>query len=101
MERDARIQIVLSTTSNQQFGVHEWLMNRAMLPFDGGIAAPGAVDAKDPDAPFGEIARLARAAPAVADELARVVDDPCVLVDRFGREYAEAVQLRALADDLR
>ena len=33
MNRDARIQIVLSTTSNQQFGLQAWLMNRAMLPF--------------------------------------------------------------------
>jgi hypothetical protein len=32
MRRDARIQIVLSAISVQQFGVHEWLMNRAMFP---------------------------------------------------------------------
>jgi len=33
MNRDARIQIVVPTTSNQQFGLQAWLMNRAMLPF--------------------------------------------------------------------
>ena len=67
----------------------------------GGITAPGAVDSKDPDAPFGEIPGFACATPAIAHELAGIVDDPFVLVDWFSREYAVAVQLRAVADDLR
>ena len=32
-QSEARIQIVFSTTWNQQCGLHAWLLNRAMLPW--------------------------------------------------------------------
>src|SRR3954469_23456579 len=62
---------------------------------DCGVAAPRPVDAKHPDAPFGEIPLLARFAVAVPDQLARIVDDARVLRDRFAREDAETVEFRA------
>ena len=56
------------------------------------VAAPGAVDAEDPDAAVLEIAFLTRFAfDAVSDQFAGVIDDPRVFVDGFGREHAVAV----------
>jgi hypothetical protein len=61
---------------------------------DVGVAAPGAVDAEHPDAALAKVAILAVHALLVRDQLARVVDDPLVLVDGLEREDPEAVQLR-------
>src|SRR5919112_6199015 len=47
-----------------------------------GVAAPGAVHAKHPDAAVGEVARLARRAARVRDQLARVIDDAAVFCKR-------------------
>ena len=71
------------------------------VPADAGVAAPDATDAEHPDTPLRQIPRLAHAAAAIANQFARLVDDACVLGDRFGREYTEAVQLRTLADKSR
>jgi hypothetical protein len=68
---------------------------------DTGVPAPAPVDPEHPDAPFGEVPLFARGDLVVADELAGVVDDARVLVDRFGREDAKAVQLRAPPNDPR
>ena len=48
---------------------------------DGGVAAPGAVHTKDPDAALGEIALFAGLALVVADQFTRIVDDSGVLGD--------------------
>ena len=68
---------------------------------DGRVAAPAAVHTEDPDAAVGEVARLARLAFVVPDELARVVDDARVLSDPLDGEHAEAVHRRSAADDSR
>src|SRR5581483_2961725 len=66
------------------------------------VAAPRAVDAEHPDASLGEISFLARLARlVVADQLAGVVDDACVLRDRLGGEHAIPVHRRSTARDLR
>ena len=65
------------------------------------VTAPPAVDAEDPDASLRQVAFLARLAVAVAHELAGIFDDPLVLIDRFGGEDAEVVDLRAAADNFR
>src|SRR5262245_35262632 len=67
----------------------------------GGIPAPRAADAEDPDAAVLQIPRFAAPDAIVPDELARVVDDSPVLGDRFGREDAEAVEPRPAAHDFR
>src|SRR4029079_8387524 len=67
---------------------------------DGGVAAPAAVDAEDPDAALLQVARLARAAAAVRNQLARVIDDAAVLVDGLGGEDAVPVQVGSTAHDL-
>jgi len=79
MFRFARIQIVLSTTSNQQFGVQEWLMKRAMLP-------PTAAS------------RLL-AGRVVPDQLAGVIDDATVRWDGFGCEDAVSMDRGSAAND--
>jgi hypothetical protein len=48
---------------------------------DAGVAAPRAVDAKDPDAAVAEISCLAGGARSIAYQLAGVIDDAGVLVD--------------------
>src|SRR5438093_10570907 len=65
------------------------------------VTAPPAVDAEDPDASLRQVAFLTRLAVAVAHELAAIIDDPLVLIDRFGGEDAEVVDLRAAADNFR
>src|SRR5205814_9580331 len=52
---------------------------------DGGISAPPPVDAEYPDAAARQIPCLAGLAVPVPYELAGVVDDPLVLVDRLVR----------------
>ena len=66
---------------------------------DGRIAAPDSIDPVDPDAPLRQVLDLAAGAVLVPYELTGIVDDALVLVDRFGREYAEPVQLRFFAND--
>src|SRR5262249_41663585 len=68
---------------------------------DVGVAAPGPVDAKHPDAAVGEVALLALLAFVVAHQLAGVVDDPRVLRDPLGGKDSEAVNGRSASDDLR
>src|SRR6202011_684890 len=67
---------------------------------DRGITAPCAVDAEYPDASVGEVTGFARLAPAVANELARVVNDAPVLGDRLEREDAEPMHLGTPTDEL-
>ena len=99
MRREARIQMVLSTISVQQFGVHEWLMNRAMLPPMAASRLQTLIDPVDPDAALLQVRDFAAGAVLVAHQLAGIVDDALVLVDRLGREHAEPMKLRFFAND--
>jgi hypothetical protein len=66
---------------------------------DGGIPAPGPIQAEDPDAALLEVPLFPRAAVAIAHELASVVDDPRVLVDRPVGKDAPAVDFGSSAND--
>jgi len=68
---------------------------------DRGVTAPRPADPEDPDAALGEIPILSRLTHVITDELAGIVDDPCVLGDWLAREHAEAMDFRAPPDDLR
>ena len=66
---------------------------------DRGVAAPAPVDAEHPDTALLQIARFARRALRVEDQLARIVDDACVLADALAGKHAVAVNPGSLADD--
>ena len=101
MRREARIQIVLSTISVQQFGVQEWLMNRAMLPPMAASRLQALLTRYTQMQPCFRVLDFPAGAVLVPYELAGIVDDARVLVDRFGREHAEPVKWRFLATNTR
>ena len=68
-------------------------MKRAMLPSTSASRLQRAIHPEDPDAALREIPLFAPPRLVVPDQFAGVIDDSPVLVDGFGGEYAEAVQL--------
>src|SRR3954470_6111177 len=69
------------------------------IPTNHRVANPAAIHRKTPDFTALEIPGLALVALLVIDELAFVADDPCVLVDWFESEDAEAVYSGFTTDD--
>ena len=68
---------------------------------DVGVTHPAAIHREAPDAAVLQVARLACEALLVIDELARIVDDACVLRDRFRGEHAPSMHLGAPPHDFR
>ena len=94
MFRAARIQIVSADDLRVAVRRAGMIDVARDVAAHGGIADVESVQLEAPDVAFLQVPRLALEALAVGDLLASVVNDPCVLGDRPGREHAPALNRR-------